>query len=397
MKRFGNLGTRKKGLIIGGTVIVLSSVGLFGFKQYDKNQRVEAAQELTTKNIDFKVIQKDIDSYVIEDGYLSKNVSSDQLEKNTNQLKKLKEFSKADYIDDNERKVFLKKVSDANQQVDLIANKLDTQKQLNALFEGEVIIENEVKTDGIVKEDVQSVELDLKEFKTEDDWLKSVKKEIEIVGNQIKLKSEATKSVETFFSQDKVKEGVTRKQYDETVKQVNAVKNKKVQEKLKQKLSEVDKELKRLDKVAKEKADNEAKKTGGTVEKKEDGSYTVIPPKKENNQNSSSVTVPSENKGTQNYSSTENGSNGPATNYYNETPTNNNNYSSGSQSSGGIVSSGESLGNSNTVTNSGNNTSNNNDYWSYIGKNPNTGGDVYIGQDVTNIEDIPGIEFVTGK
>ncbi|MGL5686615.1 MAG: hypothetical protein ACRCXQ_12565, partial [Vagococcus fluvialis] len=161
MKRFGNLETRKKALIIGGSVIVLSSVGLFGFKQYDTNQRVEAAQELSTKNIDFKVIQKDIESYVIEDGYLSKNVSSDQLEKNTNQLKKLKEFSKADYVDDNERKEFLKKVSDANQQVDLIANKLDTQKQLNALFEGEVIIENEVKTDGIVKEDVQSVELDL--------------------------------------------------------------------------------------------------------------------------------------------------------------------------------------------------------------------------------------------
>lgn len=397
MKRFGNLGTRKKALIIGGSVIVLSSVGLFGFKQYDTNQRVEAAQELSTKNIDFKVIQKDIDSYVIEDGYLSKNVSSDQLEKNTNQLKKLKEFSKADYIDDNERKVFLKKVSDANQQVDLIVNKLETQKQLNALFEGEVIIENEVKTDGIVKEDVQSVELDLKEFKTEDDWLKSVKKEIEIVGSQIKLKSEATKSVETFFSQDKVKEGVTRKQYDETVKQVNAVKNQKVQEKLKLKLSEVDKELNRLDKVAKEKAEKEAKKTGGTVEKTEDGSYTVVPPKKENDQNSSSVAAPSVNNGTQNYSSTENGSNGSATNYYNETPTNNNNYSSGGQSSGGIVSSGESSGNSNTVTNSGNNTSNNNDYWSYIGKNPNTGGDVYIGQDVINIEDIPGIEFVTGK
>ncbi|MEG2936830.1 MAG: hypothetical protein RR812_00315 [Vagococcus sp.] len=394
MKRFGNLGTRKKALIIGGSVIVLSSVGLFGFKQYDTNQRVEAAQELSTKNIDFKIIQKGIDSYVIEDGYLSKNVSSDQLEKNTNQLKKLKEFSKADYVDDNERKVFLKKVSDANQQVDLIANKLDTQKQLNALFEGEVIIENEVKTDGIVKEDVQSVELDLKEFKTEDDWLKSVKKEIEIVGSQIKLKSEATKSVETFFSQDKVKEGVTRKQYDETVKQVNAVKNKKVQEKLKQKLSEVDKELKRLDKVAKEKADNEAKKTGGTVEKKEDGSYTVIPPKKENNQNSSSVAVPSENNGTQNYSSTENGSNGPATNYYNETPTNNNNYSSGGQSSGSVSSS-----------NGGSNTSNGkNNYTEHsVQTNPLTGGNVYGGTldnvDLNNfdITDMPGVEYYNGN
>lgn len=393
MKRFGNLGTRKKALIIGGSVIVLSSVGLFGFKQYDTNQRVEAAQELSTKNIDFKIIQKGIDSYVIEDGYLSKNVSSDQLEKNTNQLKKLKEFSLIDYIDDNERKVFLKKVSDANQQVDLIANKLDTQKQLNALFEGEVIIENEVKTDGIVKEDVQSVELDLKGFKTEDDWLKSVKKEIEIVGSQIKLKSEATKSVETFFSQDKVKEGVTRKQYDETVKQVNAVKNQKVQEKLKLKLSEVDKELNRLDKVAKEKAEKEAKKTGGTVEKKEDGSYTVVPPKKENDQNSSSVDAPSENNETQNYSSTENGSNGPATNYYNETPTNNN-YSSGGQSSGRVSSS-----------NGGSNTSNGkNNYTEHsVQTNPLTGGNVYGGTldnvDLNNfdITDMPGVEYYNGN
>lgn len=388
MKRFGNLGTRKKALIIGGSVIVLSSVGLFGFKQYDKNQRVEAAQELTTKNIDFKVIQKDIDSYVIEDGYLSKNVSSDLLEKNTNQLKKLKEFSKADYVDANEQKVFLKKVSDANQQVDLIANKLDTQKQLNALFEGEVIIENEVKIDGIVKEEVQSVELDLKGFKTEDDWLKSVRKEIEIVSNQIKLKSEATKSVETFFSQDKVKEGVTRKQYDETVKQINAVKNKKVQEKLKLKLSEVDKELKRLDKVVKEKTEKEAKKSGGTVEKKEDGSYTVIPPKKENNQNSSSVAVPSEINGTQNYSSNENGFNGSATNYYSETPANNSNYSSGGQSTGTVFPSNNSYSNSNDE-----NKSSNNDTYYYEDYNPFNGGTWEVSGGYKSLEDIPGIEF----
>ncbi|HGI6513057.1 TPA: hypothetical protein ACJUE4_002837 [Listeria monocytogenes] len=393
MKRFGNLGTRKKALIIGGSVIVLSSVGLFGFKQYDTNQRVEAAQELSTKNIDFKVIQKGIDSYVIEDGYLSKNVSSDQLEKNTNQLKKLKEFSKADYIDDNERKVFLKKVSDANQQVDLIANKLDTQKQLNALFEGEVIIENEVKTDGIVKEDVQSVELDLKGFKTEDDWLKSVKKEIEIVGNQIKLKSEATKSVETFFSQDKVKEGVTRKQYDETVKQVNAVKNKKVQEKLKLKLSEVDKELNRLDKVAKEKAEKEAKKTGGTVEKKEDGSYTVVPPKEGA---SSGSRVVAEVGGTQNYSSSEVVTNNtPATNNYSEAPKNN--YSSPSSSTG--TGGGQSSGGGSVVPSGGvSSNSNGNIEWDYVGKNGNNGGDIWVDpNDYSNIEDIPWIDFVNGS
>lgn len=398
MKKFKNLETKKKFLIFSNVVALMVVGGLVGFKQYDKQKRVEAVQELTAKNEEMKQIQKGIDSFVLDKGYLSKNVSSDVLEKNITQLKKLKDFTKNDYVEEKEYKGFIKKVESADKQINQVANKFDAQKELNELFEADVIVESEVSKEGIVKEDVETVELDLSNFKTEDDWLVSIQKEVENVKNQVKVKLEATKSVEAFFSQDKVKEGVTRKQYDASAKQVKSVKNKKVQDKLNKKLSKVNEELKRLDKVAKEKAEKEATSVGGSVEKKEDGSYVVVQPAPQEvvSDNSGAVVSSRSASGTQSYSNNDGGSNynEPATNSYSDGGTSNN-YSSGG-SNGGSQSSG-SVAPSNAGANNNNYTEHN------VQTNPLTGGDVYGGTldnvDPNNFDvtDMPGVEYYNGN
>ena len=390
---------QQKAILLGSTVVILAVAVIFGFKYYEQQKYKTAATELTKHQAKVEKLQQALNENFLKDGFLSKNVDTENLEKLSQEVSALQTVKKKEYTDEKSFNAYQKSLEKAEQSLKEATEKADKQEAVNQLFEEPVLTGDEVSLEGIVKEDVKEVASDLVPTTYKDGWSQAMEQLVAVAQEQVKVKEQAEQAVEALFSQEKVKEGITRKDYEEVNETIGQVKNEKVQQALAEKMKQVDQELQRIEEQEKEQAEQEAAAIGGTVEKKEDGSFVVVEPVQESSQQTNHVSssektaTSSANSG----SATQTQKSGGSSPKANVAPPAKSGGTKSSSSSKQSVKSGEPSSNSSSkqTSNSGKN-SDESSYWEYVGKNPNTGGDGYIGKPVENLEDIPGLKFVNG-
>lgn len=268
---------KKKSVII-TSAIILGIVGIGGTATYattvnnHKEIVAEAKSDIDADNKILKELADTINNFELEGGYLSDDLTEDNLIKIEDSLKQIKDTYTDNELEKDELNDEIKTISDNKKEVDdqfkRIQSKFESQELVNSLFSTKAIeastISDVAVADNVDSKAIESVSKSLASVKEDNDWYLSLESLVKLADGQLVQIDTAKKAVDGLYKDDNVKEDVTMKQYDEAKDEVDFVKNESVQKKLEDRLAPVLKKAEEKEekarKEAEEKADAKAKK-----------------------------------------------------------------------------------------------------------------------------------------
>lgn len=370
-------------------VVVVAGIATMtaSFKAKEREHVAEATAVLTDYQSRAAALNKQITGYILEGGFISEELTAELLSEAKADVEQLTEIETSEYFEKDDYLSFEELVIDSQDTLTELTFKYDNQTTLNAFYTEPVLVGAVVKTDGVVVLEAKDMAFTL-ESDYEDDWSKAMTDLFELAKDQITVNDQAESAVASLFSQDTVEESVTRDKYVDVEKQVSIVKNETLKKALQEKMKAVLAVIETNEDTARRaEAESEALAIGGSVEKQDDGSYIVIEPEVEEVYYEEEPIYELEEPTT----SIASGGNSSSSAGYNNSD--NTQVATPSQPV-----TPPSSGSATETPKSSENENSSNSEWKYVGKNPNTGGDVYIsdGPPIADIEDlnnIPGVEI----
>ncbi|SNZ09899.1 hypothetical protein SAMN05421503_1408 [Terribacillus aidingensis] len=262
---------KKKSVII-TTAIILGIAGIGGTATYattvnnHKEIVAEAKSDINADNKKLKELADTINNFELEGGYLSEDLTEDNLIKIEESLKQIKDTYTDYELEKDELNDEIKIVSDSKKEVDdqfkRIQSKFESQKLVNSLFSTKAIVSSIISdvaiADNVDFKTVENVSKSLGSVKEDNDWYLSLEGLVKQADGQLIQIDTAKKAIDALYKVDNVKEDVTMKQYDEAKDEVDFVKNESVQKKLEDKLELVLKQVKSNEEKARKEAEAQA-------------------------------------------------------------------------------------------------------------------------------------------
>lgn len=293
MKKWNELSKKQK--IITGAVIlgIVGGTIAGGYQVYAEQQYKQALEvannKLTSNEKKLQNITKEIDEqYLTENSaFLVESIEVEDIqaikeqlqsvEKNSSDL--LNNYAEIDgknYLTDYEKVTASFQNLEDKYGLFVATNQLfDDEK--NQAIKGDKVVTDLAISDDTTKDSILAVST-LANKNPEDDFSKAVLALTENAEKQVNQIESATKTVNGFYKDKKVKSDVKRSDYEKAKKEVTKIKRKKDKDSLNKKLSEVEKVINEREAKEKKEAEKKASETGGEVVKKEDGSFEVETP-----------------------------------------------------------------------------------------------------------------------
>ncbi|SEO88461.1 hypothetical protein SAMN04488134_11566 [Amphibacillus marinus] len=239
----------KKGLIIIITMIGLLAIAgtTYGIVQHQNDQRL--AEQLKGAEDEVRASSEELDSYLGEQGFMTKELEIEQIETITTNLVLLQ----TNYSDMAIRKDTLKETADQLlhniatllERADLLLSQHIQQEALNQFFVEAAITEDEVTAPAIA-EDLDHNKLEAYKkalaqqgFDEETAWYQAVTQLLAEASEQLDQIDTAEAAVTLFFDKNEVKADPSRDDYNATKAYIDLIRNEAVKEELAAKLGRV--------------------------------------------------------------------------------------------------------------------------------------------------------------
>lgn len=206
--------SKKKGLVIGLSLLILIVIGGFGFSYYQN-----------------KTVESSVASLFDSNQALNKNVTGDKLEKITKEVNQV--------IKPRTKKRLKKDTTIAAQMLSVVETSKEVMNDENILNE-----EATSKQLNHIKENLEKV----KSFSLT--FYKDHLARYTIAQEQLELQTNINKKIEAAYNDGSVKKGTTRDAYEEIVSTNKKIMNETIKEKILFKLAEIEKEVLRAEEAA---------------------------------------------------------------------------------------------------------------------------------------------------
>ena len=270
MKKWQKLSKRAKvGLIGGAAVLVIGgtagAVKVNADNQY-RDQKNELTKKLATASEKGELAKK-VSQLVDKDGFLKKDLTSEEVSKLQAELSTLNDDVKQFVSIRNER-INLSDIDTLEKDLSVAEKKLAIEEQLKTeitTYDGWLKADTDVKkfviSDAASFESLEGVKKVLGEANLmEDSWTKKIEDALQTTEKQLSAIATAEKLVNNLYKDKKVNPAVKRADYEKAVKAVKALTRKTNKDQLNKKLDSVKKIIEDREKAEKAKKEAEAKK-----------------------------------------------------------------------------------------------------------------------------------------
>lgn len=250
MKLFRGFKHNIKILIIGGCIVFFAGLLVGGLGAYVENKYQNERKEIEQKLLDVEssgTIGKVIDSFSDDLGFLSKDITYERVSLIHRLLLKLDgqiHSFKKKYPRD---KLKTDQFDTVSKQCEIIQHKLLVQKSVNKIFQSNppAINGSTVQKDVIIEYNIDEKMIDsINVDSFEDDtWKQAIQDLLKEAKYQLKVISHAESVLNDCYYGDKVKENISKKEYEEITKLLNKVKRLADKVVLKERLKEIQRNI----------------------------------------------------------------------------------------------------------------------------------------------------------
>lgn len=200
---------KKWPFVLLAAAIILGGSG-YGYYVHDQNVKAQAQQEQQKIEKQETAIQTQLADFYTDNThqFIKSDKTANQLADLTTQVNNLKEAAKSAGTKDN--------TEELTNEIKSIQEKMDIITQVNNLFETPVVKGSEIKTATAIKGST----IDIEPLTTDDEFSKTINNVISDAKSQLNDLNTAKKAVAVVYTDEKVKDNVTRQQYQTAQKAV---------------------------------------------------------------------------------------------------------------------------------------------------------------------------------
>lgn len=200
---------KKWPFVLLAAAIILGGSG-YGYYVHDQNVKAQAQQEQQKIEKQETAIQTQLADFYTDNThqFIKSDKTANQLVDLTTQVNKLKEAAKSAETKDN--------TEELTNEIKSIQEKMDIITQVNNLFETPVVKGSEIKTATAIKGST----IDIEPLTTDDEFSKTINNVISDAKSQLNDLNTAKKAVAVVYTDEEVKDTVTRQQYQTAQKAV---------------------------------------------------------------------------------------------------------------------------------------------------------------------------------